>query len=41
MRKHEFTCNLKTIFAMTYTGYFANDNEPGGIENATHNTFPS
>jgi hypothetical protein len=23
-----------------YTGYFASDNEPGGIENATHNTFP-
>jgi hypothetical protein len=23
-----------------YTGYFTSDNEPGGIENATHNTFP-
>jgi hypothetical protein len=22
-----------------YTTYFTNDNEPGGIENATHNTF--
>jgi hypothetical protein len=22
------------------TGYFMNDNEPSGIENATHNTFP-
>jgi hypothetical protein len=22
-----------------YTGYFMSDNEPGGIENATHNTF--
>jgi hypothetical protein len=22
------------------TGYFTSDNEPGGIENATHNTFP-
>jgi hypothetical protein len=21
-----------------YTGYFTSDNEPGGIENATHNT---
>jgi hypothetical protein len=23
-----------------HTGYFTNDSEPGGIENATHNTFP-
>jgi hypothetical protein len=23
-----------------YTGYFMRDNEPDGIENATHNTFP-
>jgi hypothetical protein len=23
-----------------YTGYFTSDNEPEGIENATHNTFP-
>jgi hypothetical protein len=23
-----------------YTGYFTSDNEPGGIENATHNTLP-
>jgi hypothetical protein len=23
-----------------YTGYFPSDNEPGEIENATHNTFP-
>jgi hypothetical protein len=22
------------------TEYFTSDNEPGGIENATHNTFP-
>jgi hypothetical protein len=22
---------------ITYTGYFTSDNEPGGIENATHN----
>jgi hypothetical protein len=22
------------------TGYFTSDNEPGGIENATHNTLP-
>jgi hypothetical protein len=22
-----------------YTGYFMSDNEPDGIENATHNTF--
>jgi hypothetical protein len=22
-----------------YTGYFTSNNEPGGIENATHNTF--
>jgi hypothetical protein len=22
-----------------YTGYFTSDNEPGGSENATHNTF--
>jgi hypothetical protein len=24
----------------TNAGYSRNDNEPGGIENATHNTFP-
>jgi hypothetical protein len=23
-----------------YTRYFTSDNEPGEIENATHNTFP-
>jgi hypothetical protein len=23
-----------------YAGYFTSDNEPGGIENATHNTLP-
>jgi hypothetical protein len=23
----------------SYTGYFTSDNEPGGIENATHNTL--
>jgi hypothetical protein len=26
--------------AIFNTGYFMSDNEPGGIENATHNTFP-
>jgi hypothetical protein len=25
---------------INYTGYFTCDNEPDGIENATHNTFP-
>jgi hypothetical protein len=24
--------------SVRYTGYFKSDNEPGGIENATHNT---
>jgi hypothetical protein len=24
-----------------YIGYFTSDNESGGIENATHNTFPT
>jgi hypothetical protein len=24
-----------------YTEYFTNDNEPDGIENVTHTTFPS
>jgi hypothetical protein len=24
---------------LSYTGYFTSDNEPDGIENATHNTF--
>jgi hypothetical protein len=29
------------ILSVTYTGYyFTRDNEPGGIENATHNTYP-
>jgi hypothetical protein len=28
------------VLFIYYTGYFTNDNEPGGIENATHNTFP-
>jgi hypothetical protein len=23
-----------------HTGYFTSDNEPDGIENATHTTFP-
>jgi hypothetical protein len=27
------------IHIFTYTGYFTSDNEPDGIENATHNTF--
>jgi hypothetical protein len=26
---------------MQDAGYFTSDNEPGGIENATHNTFPT
>jgi hypothetical protein len=25
--------------SLIYTGYFTSDNEPDGIENATHNTF--
>jgi hypothetical protein len=25
---------------MSSTGYFTSDNEPDGIENATHSTFP-
>jgi hypothetical protein len=29
---------LKCLFYY-YTGYFTSDNEPDGIENATHNTF--
>jgi hypothetical protein len=34
--------NRRTIYLTysMYTGYFTSDNEPGGIENATHNTFP-
>jgi hypothetical protein len=28
------------VLFIYYTGYFTNGNEPGGIENATHNTFP-
>jgi hypothetical protein len=31
---------LKTTKVNTYTGCFTSDNEPGGIENATHTTFP-
>jgi hypothetical protein len=27
-------------YLVWYTGYFTSDNEPGGIENATLNTFP-
>jgi amino acid transporter len=31
---------LSNYFKQTlYTGYFTNDNDPEGIENATHNTF--
>jgi hypothetical protein len=30
----------KTVAIEVITGYFTSDNEPGGIENATHNTFP-
>jgi hypothetical protein len=29
----------KRLLPLLYTGYFTID-EPGGIENATHNTFP-
>jgi hypothetical protein len=29
---------VRTCVCM-YTGYFTNDNESGGVENATHNTF--
>jgi hypothetical protein len=29
---------LDTQSEKWYTGYFTTDNEPGGIENATHNT---
>jgi hypothetical protein len=28
------------LIGNVYTGYFTSDSEPGGIENATHNTFP-
>jgi hypothetical protein len=28
------------LISKIYTGYFTSINEPGGIENATHNTFP-
>jgi hypothetical protein len=31
---------LKLIGNIVYTGYFTSDSEPGGIENATHNTLP-
>jgi hypothetical protein len=27
------------MLAIVHTEYFMNDNEPDGIENATHNTF--
>jgi hypothetical protein len=30
----------KIVFKTGYTGYFTSDDDPGGIENATHNTFP-
>jgi hypothetical protein len=26
-------------YFLRYTGYFTSDNDPDGIENATHNTF--
>jgi hypothetical protein len=32
--------NESNIITYTYTDYFMSDNEPGGNENATHNTFP-
>jgi hypothetical protein len=32
-------CN-NDIVNNKYSGYFMSDNEPSGIENATHNTFP-
>jgi hypothetical protein len=28
------------LISKIYTGYFTSIKEPGGIENATHNTFP-
>jgi hypothetical protein len=32
--------NPVSIYVCTRTGFFTNDNEPGRIKNATHNTFP-
>jgi hypothetical protein len=34
--KEKFT----SVWSVKKRGYFASDNEPGGSENATHNTFP-
>jgi hypothetical protein len=31
--------NIFSKLTDIHTGYFMSDNEPGGIENATHNTF--
>jgi hypothetical protein len=43
-RKFKNICisvRLQVNFSTTvYTGYFTSNNEPGGIENATHSTFP-
>jgi hypothetical protein len=30
-----------SVKTFVFTGFFTSDNEPGGIENATHNTFPT
>jgi hypothetical protein len=34
-----FNANFEDTYKLKYTGYFTSDNEPGGIENATHNTL--
>jgi hypothetical protein len=48
-RGRKLTAKMKKVHLMffetdliskIYTGYFTSINEPGGIENATHNTFP-
>jgi hypothetical protein len=36
--KNLYHC-FEQILLLTNTGYFTSDNEPDGIENATHNTF--
>jgi uncharacterized membrane protein len=30
---------VKNNFPLKYTGHFTSNNDPDGIENATHNTF--
>jgi hypothetical protein len=30
----------KIVFKSGYRRYLTSDDDPGGIENATHNTFP-